>query len=119
MATIRRFKKTASFLVTMGSNVENPRVPWVNNDVIHEKPGTIEIVEKLPGPARVSGGIHLSIECAEIESIRIVWIHYQAADITPRRAVGSPIIRIFTGRVRYYFGGRRFECRTLRNKAHW
>src|SRR6267143_268868 len=118
MSTISGLKKTAGLFVTMSGNVEHARVARINNNMIHEKPGTIKIVKELPGLACIRGGINLSIERAEIKSIRIAGIDDQAADITARGAIGPPIIRILAGRISSDFG-QRVECGPLRNKTHW
>src|SRR6266849_804961 len=118
MSTISGLKKAACLLVTMSGNVKHARVARVNNNMIHEKPRTIEIVKKLPGLACIRGRIHLSIKRAEIKSIRIAGIDDQAADITARGAIGTPIVRIFAGRIGSDFG-ERVEGRPLSDEAHW
>src|SRR6185503_4661591 len=93
-ATVNRFKEPARLVVPVRAHIKHLGITLINNDVIYEKPRLSEVVEKLPVLTAVTGCVDLSIECSEIEAIRIRWIDYKRADVSSRRSGRAPVVRI-------------------------
>src|SRR5205085_3352662 len=80
--------------VAMRGDIDDARIARVNDDVVNEKFGLIEIIEEPPVLAAVRRGVHLSVERAEIETLRIVRVNDERTHVAARRAGHTPVHRI-------------------------
>ena len=74
--------------------VQDFGVTRVDDDVIDEQLGPIEICQQPPIAGTVGGRINLAIQRPEIKAIRIVWINHERADVTSGGSGSAPVGRI-------------------------
>ena len=80
--------------MSMGGDVNNFRATRIDDDVVYEQAGAIEIHQQPPIVGAVCRSVDLPIECADVKSVGIIRIHHQTANIATGRPGDLPLSRI-------------------------
>src|SRR6185369_362297 len=91
-ATVSRFEKPARHVVPVRTDVQHARVARINDDVIDEESRLAEVIKKLPMFAAIIRRVNLAVERSEIETVGILGIDYEGANVAALRAGGAPVV---------------------------
>src|SRR5437762_7497882 len=91
---VSRLEETARLFMSMRGDINNFRVTRIDDDMIHEQAGAIEIHQEPPIVGAVCRSVDLAIECAYVEPVGIIWIHHQTSNIATGRSRDLPLSRI-------------------------
>src|SRR6185369_11607826 len=91
-AAVSRFEKTTGHVVPVRTDVQHARVARVNDDVIDEESRFPEVIKKLPMLAAIGRRVNLAVERSEIETIGILRIDYEGANVAALRPGSAPVV---------------------------
>ena len=91
-ATISRLEEPTRNVVPVRADVQHARVARVNDDVIDEESRFPEVIKKLPMLAAIGRRVNLAVERSEIETVGILGIDYEGANVAALRPGGAPIV---------------------------
>src|ERR671926_264121 len=91
-AAVSRFEKAAGQVVPVRPDEQHARVARVDDDVIDEESRLTEVIKELPLLAAVSRGVNLAVERSKIETVGILWIDDERANVAALRAGGAPVV---------------------------
>ena len=74
------------------TNEQHARVARVNDDVIDEESRLAEVIKELPLLAAIGRRVNLAVERSEIETVGILRIDYEGANVAALRPGSAPVV---------------------------
>src|SRR5262245_26046559 len=91
-APVSRLEEAARQVVSVRTDVQHLGITRINDDLIDEEPRLAEVIKEPPLLAAIIRRVNLAVERPEIETVGILRIDHEGANVAALRPGGAPVV---------------------------